>query len=638
MVSENAISSQISSILSKYKLTHIINTDKLRGFAAENVDFLEYLAYLKHVNNEETGFMNHLMAVPGYHLCELAKKGINIDMQTGKFMMELMHLKGIARVKAIEATYNCIIFGGIHNKKFIVKEGLAKYLVELAAGDESEMLCYDCELPAVIFALLQDDNHKSALLELGVTKALINYLHHECDGPARSYALKSITDLSYHPEYHAKLVTDGVLQTVCELYPYNIFDSDSVFLVATTIWNVVKSGKKDSEIFLAALSSLSKFVEHEEASIVMCDVIDHNHLDDLLKNLGDGIITCSLKNLLHASQSRIQTGRTEHTNTIKMLDGTHDAATEFAQNAEKDVLIRMELRLKYLEDQLSFQQLSLKRDYDRKLQEIKDVITEKVDRMSEKLATEIDAFASRITAVEQRVQQVDTSTAMDIMRLKKQLEESQSQMKDLHKQVVVDASNENSICEESEQDLSFSTRQGTEFPLKVESVQYDHKYASQASQFGGVSTRRETVSSGKAVNKGKLPSFMFDERPHDTSRRSWKRNHQENWRETYLYHSRNPSPQRRDSKHPYLQHNQSRKFIYPGAGSQSVYGDAKPVDTSIKDRHIEERLLEERKHLMKQLGLKSHYSIGKFRKNWFRADDWHLVTLAFPRSTATHRS
>jgi hypothetical protein len=352
MIWENAIWSHIPSILSKHKLTHLVDTVKLQGLAAENEDFREYLGYLKHLNKEATTFMSHLTAIPCYYLCELAKRGINIDVEVVNFMMEVIQLKGIARVKAIDTIYRCLIFGGVQNRKLIMNGPLVKCLLNLAVGDESEMLCNDCELPGVIYVLLQDDKYKSALLELGATKVLIKLLHHQCECPARYYALRSIEDLSYHPEYHLKLVTEGVLQAICDLYPFKICDSDSELHIAVSLWNMVKAGNKSNEIFTEVVSSLCQFVEHREASLAMSDVVDHMHLDAILHNLDEDKFTSSMKKLLNKVLLEAETREKKCLNNVNLEDFEQDGATEFAQKGEKDVLVRMELKLRYLEDQL----------------------------------------------------------------------------------------------------------------------------------------------------------------------------------------------------------------------------------------------------------------------------------------------
>jgi hypothetical protein len=407
---------------------------------------------------------------------------------------------------------------------------------------------------------------------------------------------------------------------------------------------MVKAGNKSNEIFTEVVSSLCQFVEHQEASLAMSDVVDHMHLDAILNNLDEDKFTSSMKKLLNKVRLEAETREKKCFNNVNLEDFVQDGATEFAQKGEKDVLVRMELKLRYLEDQLHLQQFSQRRYFDSKLQttveKINDVVKAQLDLVSEKWTNAVGALTSRVAALEQRIDQGDTSTAMDVITLKNQLEESQSQMVDMQEQVMalLPSSKEVAAPDESELDLfqSVSSCEGSEYPLKVKSMQRDslleddviEEYSAQRSH----SQRTTTQRAEDSIPDRKVPFFMIDGAMQDSPRRSTWRSSKSTWRHLHWRQSSRWTSHCKQQAQPiFHQHQQSRKFAHP-LGTQSVYGEAKPVDTSVRDREIEERLMEERRQLLKHLGLKSHYAGGKYKRRRSRAEDWHVVSLVFPRS------
>jgi hypothetical protein len=368
MEGEKDIWRLISQVLATEKLCNIVTVGSLMGLTYEDRDFHDYMIFLKHQLKEGDVMLSEcqLLAVPAFYFCNMARKGINMSAQISNVITKLIQLDGMARIKGIEAVYNCVIFGGLHNMKMVMTSGIAHHLMEIAAGDESAMLCCESDLPATIYVLFQEDSFKDALVRMGIATALKKYLCHQCHGPARQYAMKCAAVLSGHPVYHSELVTGGFLQAMLEAYPFEIWDVDCLLHMTTILWNLIKT-VSNVNIRREAFTVICKLLHCEDAMSIMCEVFEYKSFCIIVEHL-DYEVTTSLKAFL----DRLREGtkkppERKHPRCSSVVE-EHCGTTEFVQNALKHLQVRTELRMTSLEHRVNLRLNQLEASFDRKLQ------------------------------------------------------------------------------------------------------------------------------------------------------------------------------------------------------------------------------------------------------------------------------
>ena len=162
----------------------------------------------------------------------------------------------MTKVDSIEAIYNymLILLEGGKDPGPLLSSGLIELLLNISANDEAHSFCCDCSLPAIIFILSSFPQYQTYLLQMGVIKALLNLLGHNCCGPARSYAMECLANLSFAEEYHPALLQDDITSSILECLPFESWDLNCSQNATVILNNLLSS--QDDEILQTAKSTL----------------------------------------------------------------------------------------------------------------------------------------------------------------------------------------------------------------------------------------------------------------------------------------------------------------------------------------------------------------------------------------------